>query len=91
MQFFAVGGVLLFNQRKETELPQNKNVKEELILSLKSLLFGRQKLPENSALSAFYSGDIAKWNDIYRGGGDWRYVRKGGMNGGMRKIGRAHV
>lgn len=55
-------------------------------MSIKSLLFGRQKLPENSALSAFYSGDIAKWKDIYRGGGDWRYVRKGGMNGGMRKM-----
>ena len=85
MQFFAVGGVLLFNQRKEKELPHNKE-KEEFTLSLKSLLFGRQKISESPALSAFYSGDIAKWKDIYRGGGDWRYVRKGGMNGGTRKM-----
>lgn len=55
-------------------------------MSLKSLLFGRQKLSDSSALSLFYTTELAKWNDIYRGGGDWRYVRKGGMNGGMRKM-----
>lgn len=55
-------------------------------MSLKSLLFGRQKLSDSSALSLFYTTELAKWNDIYRGGGDWRYVRKGGMNGGMRKL-----
>ncbi|MBP1563676.1 MAG: phage portal protein [Oscillospiraceae bacterium] len=55
-------------------------------MSLKSLLFSRQKLSDSSALSLFYTTEIAKWNDIYRGGGDWRYVRKGGMNGGMRKL-----
>lgn len=55
-------------------------------MNLKGLLFGRQKLSDSSALSAFYSGELARWNDIYCGGGDWRYVRKGGMNGGMRKM-----
>lgn len=55
-------------------------------MSLKSLLFSRQKLSDSSTLSLFYTTEIAKWNDIYRGGGDWRYVRKGGMNGGMRKL-----
>lgn len=55
-------------------------------MSLKSLLFSRQKLSDSSALSLFYTTELAKWNDIYRGGGDWRYVRKGGMNGGMRKL-----
>ncbi len=55
-------------------------------MGLKSLLFGSRKLYEDTALSAFYSGDMARWNDIYNGGGDWRYTRKGGMNGGMRRV-----
>ena len=55
-------------------------------MGLKSLLFGSRKLYEDSALSAFYSGDMARWSDIYNGGGDWRYTRKGGMNGGMRRV-----
>lgn len=55
-------------------------------MELKRLLFGNKRLYEDTALSAFYSGDMAKWNDIYTGGGDWRYTRKGGMNGGMRRV-----
>ena len=54
-------------------------------MSLKSLLLSRQKLSDSTALSSFYSGEIDKWNEIYNGGGDWRYVRKGGLNGGTRK------
>lgn len=29
---------------------------------------------------------IKEWREIYEGGGDWRYVRRGGMNGGMRRM-----
>ena len=55
-------------------------------LGLKNLLFGSRRLYEDPALAAFYSGDLARWNDIYNGGGDWRYTRKGGMNGGTRRV-----
>ncbi|MGN0688119.1 MAG: phage portal protein [Oscillospiraceae bacterium] len=36
-------------------------------------------------LSQHFS-DIERWNDIYSGGGDWRYTRKGGLNGGSRRL-----
>ena len=55
-------------------------------MGIRSLLFGSRHSERDAALAAFYSGDLARWNDIYRGGGDWRYTRKGGMNGGMRKV-----
>ncbi len=56
-------------------------------MSLMDLLFKRNRLASTGALSEFYSGDLAKWKDIYNGGGSWRYVRKGGLNsGGMRKV-----
>lgn len=37
-------------------------------------------------MSAFYAGELARWEDIYRGGGEWRYTRRGGLNGGTRKV-----
>lgn len=55
-------------------------------MGLKDLLFGGRHSNQETALLSFYAGRIAKWNDIYRGGGDWRYTRKGGMNGGMRRV-----
>lgn len=56
-------------------------------MGLMNLLFGRQKLKCGYALSDFYGGDLARWKDIYDGGGSWRYVRKGGLNsGGLRKV-----
>ena len=30
--------------------------------------------------------DIQRWEDIYNGGGDWRYARRGGIQGGTRKL-----
>lgn len=54
-------------------------------MGLKDFLFG--KVPQKSTeLSAFYAGDIARWDEIYRGGGDWRYTRRGGLNGGTRRV-----
>jgi len=35
---------------------------------------------------AGHFADVQRWSDIYNGGGDWRYTRKGGMNGGSRKV-----
>ena len=29
---------------------------------------------------------VAEWRDIYEGGGDWRYARKGGLEGGYRRV-----
>ena len=51
-------------------------------MGLMDLLMGRQKLKSAEELSGFYSGELAKWSDIYGGGGSWRYARKGGLNGG---------
>lgn len=55
-------------------------------MEIGNLLFGRTGQDKFTALSAFYSGNLVRWNDIYNGGGDWRYTRKGGLNGGMRKV-----
>lgn len=54
-------------------------------MGLKSFIFGRQS-ELSTELMTFYSGKLARWRDIYEGGGDWRYTRKGGINGGMRRV-----
>lgn len=51
---------------------------------LKARLLGRRG--EGSSVSAACNGDIERWLDIYNGGGEWRYARKGGMNGGTRRV-----
>ena len=55
-------------------------------MGLKNLIFGGQKASENTELAAFYSGRLQNWLDICNGGGDWRYTRKGGLNGGTRRV-----
>lgn len=58
-------------------------------MDLKGLLFGRRSSAKSAVLSAVSSSsssDIAAWLDIYNGGGEWRYTRKGGMNGGIRRV-----
>lgn len=55
-------------------------------MGLKDFLFGRGLPKQSMALAEFYNGDLARWNDIYNGGGDWRYTRKGGINGGTRRV-----
>lgn len=58
-----------------------------MFLGIMNLLFGRQKPSTVGTLSDFYSGSLAEWNDIYRGGGSWRYTRKGGLySGGTRRV-----
>lgn len=48
-------------------------------------LLGRQLIPAETRIAA-HCADITRWNDIYCGGGDWRYTRKGGLNGGSRRV-----
>lgn len=58
-------------------------------MDLKKLLLGKRGSDKSTAiseLSVSSGSDTAKWLDIYNGGGEWRYTRKGGMNGGMRKV-----
>lgn len=56
-------------------------------MGLKDLLFSRAIPKHSSVLSTFYMGDMARWNEIYYGGGEWRYTRRGGLNGGTRRVG----
>lgn len=57
-------------------------------MELKNFLFsGAFRKPQQSAqLSAFYAGELARWADIYNGGGDWRWTRRGGLSGGTRRV-----
>ncbi len=58
-------------------------------MNLKSLLFGKSGLSKSgklTAAAAASSAETERWLDIYNGGGEWRYTRKGGMNGGTRRV-----
>lgn len=58
-------------------------------MDLKGLLFGRRNTAKSAAASRAATeseNDVSRWLDIYNGGGEWRYTRKGGMNGGTRKL-----
>lgn len=47
------------------------------------------RLGVRSSTGAVLTGgyaDIQHWDDIYNGGGDWRYTRKGGIQGGTRRL-----
>ena len=54
-------------------------------------LFNRS-FPERSRelpggeLREYMLTDIERWKSIYAGGGEWRYIRKGGIEGGMRRV-----
>ncbi len=54
-------------------------------MGLKQWLAGRNSAEINRACSADCA-DIRHSLDIYNGGGDWRYTRKGGLNGGTRRV-----
>ena len=54
-------------------------------MGFRNWLLGRNAERCSPVLSAAYA-DINRWEDIYNGGGDWRYTRKGGLNGGSRKV-----
>ena len=53
-------------------------------MGLKDWLF-RRGADTAAGLTAHYA-DIQRWEDIYCGGGDWRYTRKGGIQGGTRRM-----
>lgn len=57
-------------------------------MDFKNFLFsGAFRKPKlSSKLSLFYSDKLQRWADIYRGGGEWRYTRRGGLNGGTRRV-----
>lgn len=53
-------------------------------MTLRNLLFG--KTGDSAAAYELYSADIARWAEIYNGGGDWRYAKRGGLDGGTRRV-----
>lgn len=57
-------------------------------MDLKNLFFGKRGFSQNTtaAVAAENGNAVERWLDIYNGGGEWRHTRKGGMNGGMRKV-----
>lgn len=63
-----------------------------IIINIKEQLFnlgiykGKPIVDISDRLRMFYAGSIGKWSDIYSGEADWRYVSKGGLNGGTRRI-----
>ncbi len=54
-------------------------------MGLRNWLLGRASCKSSPMLGEAYA-DISRWKDIYNGGGDWRFTRKGGMNGGSRRV-----
>lgn len=54
-------------------------------MDLKNLLFGKRGFAKSTAADLAAS-DVDRWMDIYRGGGDWRYTRRGGLSGGTRRL-----
>ncbi len=55
-------------------------------MGLKDWLFRRGNAGNIPAGIAGCYADIQRWEDIYNGGGDWRYTRKGGIQGGTRRV-----
>lgn len=54
-------------------------------MGLKDWLFRQSSRNNPPGLTGYYA-DIQRWEDIYSGGGDWRYTRKGGIQGGTRRL-----
>lgn len=54
-------------------------------MDFKSLLFGKRGFAKSSAADVA-SSDVDRWLAIYRGGGEWRYTRRGGLSGGTRRV-----
>ena len=55
-------------------------------MGLKDFLLGTKRVPQSTELAAFYSDRLARWDEIYRGGGEWRWTRRGGIKGGTRRV-----
>ncbi|MDR0821944.1 MAG: phage portal protein [Oscillospiraceae bacterium] len=50
-------------------------------------LFRRK--PTQSGTTTLLSETSGNWKEIYSGGGDWRYRRRGGLDGGTRRVAAA--
>lgn len=55
---------------------------------LSERVFGKGKpLCELSEeLKSYFLTGVDRWKSVYEGGGDWRYARKGGLEGGYRRV-----
>lgn len=82
MVYYHISG----GKAEQTCPRRRKFDREEFDLGLKEMLLGARRLPCSTELSAFYTDRIAHWDEIYRGGGEWRYTRRGGINGGTRRV-----
>ena len=47
---------------------------------------GKPPIEAGEDVKRYFSERVEKWADIYGGGGSWRYVRKGGMCDGYRRV-----
>lgn len=45
-----------------------------------------QPVPMSEELKSYFLTGVDMWKSVYGGGGDWRYARKGGLNGGYRRV-----
>lgn len=54
-------------------------------MGFKNWLVSRRAKSTVPFLSEYYA-EAERFSDIVSGGGDWRYTRKGGLNGGTRKL-----
>ncbi len=54
-------------------------------LGFRNWLLSRTAHESSPYLAEVYA-DIARWDDIYSGGGEWRYTRRGGMKEGSRRV-----
>ncbi len=54
-------------------------------MGVKDWLFRQGSRNTGASLTGYYA-DVQKWDDIYSGGGSWRYTRKGGIQGGTRRL-----
>lgn len=74
--------------RSDTQLLRRKGRLMEIIDKLLGRLgfSGRPPIEIGEDVSRHFSDCIEKWAQIYNGGGSWRYVKKGGMCDGYRKV-----
>lgn len=60
-------------------------------MNIKNLFTGaalRKSLPfaVDETVKEHLLEQVSEWRDIYEGNGDWRYARKGGLEGGYRRV-----
>ncbi len=83
-------GYYLFSGREKEISPSEGDLhndrKEGKDLGLRKWLFGKTSSESSGYELMNKYEDIRRSLDIYNGGGDWRYTRKGGINGGTRRV-----